>query len=195
MVILEFQHQNDSVELPRTPMEILAGGRMADLPMKAWSLVVAGLRFCWWHRMKLDEILPCQDHFAAIWGIFLNIWDASQVIWGDQDTLTPIKGWGLLKLFQFDTKRPPQNRWGKHRKPQSITISVGFSVFYRFFGVAVLKMILWHWVSGLFEKKRCSGDLMTCAWMRRYMPRDARRMDRCRMYFVRRRGGLNYVKQ
>ena len=37
---------NDPVELPRTPMEILAGGRMADLPMKAWRLVMEGLRYC-----------------------------------------------------------------------------------------------------------------------------------------------------
>ena len=155
-------------------MEILAGGRMADLPMKAWSLVTAGLRFCWWHRMTPDDtgwhrMTPDETwwdfamprSFRRV-EIFLNIWDAkSQVIWGDQDTLTPIKGWRLLKLFQFDTKRPPQNRWGKHRKTQSITISVGFSVCYRFLGLLYSR---WFCGIGCLDFLR-RNDAVAISWL------------------------------
>ena len=141
-----------------------------------------------WHRMTPDETwwdFAMPRSFRRV-EIFLNIWDAkSQVIWGDQDTLTPIKGWRLLKLFQFDTKRPPQNRWGKHRKTQSITISVGFSVCYRFLGLLYSR---WFCGIGCLDFLR-RNDAVAISWLVHG------RAEKIHAKRCERRGGLNYVKQ
>ena len=169
-------------------MEILAGGRMADLPMKAWSLVTAGLRFCWWHRMtpddtgwhrmKLDEILQCQDHFAG-WRFFSTS-EMPNLRWFGEIRIHWLRSkagdcWSYSNLIQKGHPKIDEESIGKH----SLSLfQLDFQCATVFWGCCTQDdfVALGVWTFWEETMQWRSHDLCM-EGLRRYMPRDARRMD------------------